>query len=175
MGIPTSVSKVNDPLLKAKRWDLSWEEHSKGWLSKPSPVSRADVNLAVLSPRFCIAEQHGLQQPKFRVIDDLSRFHVNSTADTTDTYCPENLDTLVTQARTLANLGRTDLKAWSVGFPNAYKKLVYATIPGPPPPCDLRARAITNHSRPGFRPSRLAAVEHQRTGEGLSHSSSFLR
>ena len=50
MGILTIVSKTKDPILKAKRWDLSWEERRKGWLSKPVPVSRADVNLTIPPP-----------------------------------------------------------------------------------------------------------------------------
>lgn len=63
------------------------------------------------SASFFLAGRRGEQLPIFRAIDDISRSHVNSTADTTDTYCPENLDTLVAHARTLANMGRTDLKS----------------------------------------------------------------
>ena len=76
-----------------------------------------------MSPRFCIAEQNGLQEPKYRVIDDLSRSEVNSTTDTTDTYCPQYLDTLVAHVRALAKLGVSDFRAWSVDFPNAYKAI----------------------------------------------------
>ena len=76
-----------------------------------------------MSTRFCIAGQHGLQGPKYRVIDDLSRSCVNSTGDAADKYCPHDLDTLVAQVRTLANFGLTDLIAWSVDFSNAYKTI----------------------------------------------------
>ena len=102
---------------------MSWKEHHKGRLSKPVPVTRSDLSQTVMSPRFCIAEQHGLQEPKYRVIEDLSRSFVNSTADTTDTYFPQSLGTLVAQVRTIAKLGASDFKAWSVDFPNAYKTI----------------------------------------------------
>ena len=84
-------------------------------------MTEADANKIALSPRFCIAEQHGIQLAKYRVIDDLTRSQVNSTAETKDTYCPESLDVLVAQARRFARHGNCNLKAWSVDFSNAYK------------------------------------------------------
>ena len=76
-----------------------------------------------MSPRFCIAEQHGLQEPKYRVIDDLSRSHANSTTDSTDTCRPQDLDTLVAHFRALEKLGATDFRAWSGDCSNAYKTI----------------------------------------------------
>ena len=102
---------------------MSWGKHHKGWLSKPMPVASSDISQKVTSPRFCVAEQHGLQEPKYRVVDDLSRSYVDATADTTDTYCPQDLDTLVAQVRTLARLGASNFKAWSVDFSNDYKTI----------------------------------------------------
>ena len=87
-GIINSISKVKDPILRGKCWELSREEHLDGRLSKPTPVTLNDRNEMVLSPRFCISEQHGGKHSKFRVVDDLSRSLVNSTSDTSDTYCP---------------------------------------------------------------------------------------
>ena len=123
LSIISSVTKVKGPALRAKRWELPWAEHQKGWLSKPIPVAMSGANKTIPSPRFRIDEQHGQKLPKFRVIDDLSRSQANSTEDTSDTYCPENLDTLVAQARTVANLGQGNLKARSVDFPNGYKTI----------------------------------------------------
>ena len=77
----------------------------------------------MLSPRFCTAEQHGIQGPKYRAIDDLSRSYVNSTADTADTYFSLDMDALVARIRTLAKLGASDFKARSVAFPNAYRTI----------------------------------------------------
>ena len=87
------------------------------------PIAPSDLSHTVVSPRFCIAEQHGLQEPNYRAIDDLSRSHVNSTADSTDTYGPHDLDTLVANVRALAKLGATDFRAWSFDFSNAYKTI----------------------------------------------------
>ena len=75
-----------------------------------------------MSPRFCIAEQHGAQFPKYRVIDDMSRSEASSTACTSDTYCPQDLYTLF-HARALTKPGAENLRAWSVDFSNAYKTI----------------------------------------------------
>ena len=61
--------------------------------------------------------------PKYRAIDDLARSEVNSTADTSDTYFPQDLDTLFPQARELTKICARNLKARSVYFPNAYKTI----------------------------------------------------
>lgn len=82
-------------------------------------LKKHNIRTLVLPPRFCISENHGLRQPKYRVIDDLSRPLVNSTADTADAYCPQDSDTLVAQTRLLPTRGATDLRNWSVDFPNA--------------------------------------------------------
>ena len=78
---------------------------------------------AILSPRFCIAEQHGLQEPKYRVIDGLSRPEVNATSHMTDTYFPQDMGALVSQVRDLSHVGAVDLRDWPVGFPIAYKTI----------------------------------------------------
>ena len=92
-------------------------------MSDLAPATHSDITHTVTSPSFCIAEQHGLQEPKYRVIDGLSRPHANSTAETADAYFPQDLDTLVAHVRTLAKLGGSDFKAWSVDFSNAYKTI----------------------------------------------------
>ena len=43
------------------------------------------------SPRFCIAEQHGLQEPKYRLIDDLAKSLVNGAVETTENLLPARL------------------------------------------------------------------------------------
>ena len=62
-SIIKALSKASGPILKQKRWGLSVEESHKGWLSELKPVTYFDRYNAVISPRFCIAEQHGLQEP----------------------------------------------------------------------------------------------------------------
>ena len=49
---------------------------------------------------------------------------MNPTVDTTFTYSPQDLDTLVAHVRPLAKLGASDFRALSVDFPNAYKTIV---------------------------------------------------
>ena len=114
-------------------------EHPKGWLSKPVPVTRSGRSQTAMSPRFCISEQHGLQEPIYRAIGDLSRSCVNTTTDTKDTYSPQDLATLVAQVRSLARLGASDFMAWSADFANAYK-----TIGLREPPNDASAVCFVN-------------------------------
>ena len=68
-----SLSKASDPILKDKRWGLSMEEFRRGWLSGLKPVTNFDRFDDVLSPRFCISGKHGLQEPKYRLADDLTK------------------------------------------------------------------------------------------------------
>ena len=86
-------------------------------------VTDHDISNTFLSPRFCIADLHGLQQPKYSVIDDLTRAQFKSTANTSDTYFPRDLDALAAQVRALSHVGVGDLEAWSVDFRNAYKTI----------------------------------------------------
>ena len=88
-----------------------------------TPTGYEIVIDTVMLPRCCVAEQHSLQQPKYRVVDDLSMSQVNATAGASDAYCPHGLDTLVAQKRTLPKIGAADFRAMSVDFPNAYKTI----------------------------------------------------
>ena len=77
----------------------------------------------MLSPRFFIAEQHGRQQPKYRLIDDLTKSLVNSAAQTTETFPPQDLDSFVAQTRLQISHGSDHLAAWSLAFSHAYKAI----------------------------------------------------
>ena len=118
-----SLEGSKKPLLRSKRWELSQVGHEKGRLSKPLHVKKHDFSNTILSPRFCISEQNGLQEQKFKAIDDMSRSDVNAKAHMADTYSPQDLDTLVAQVRALSHVGAVDLRDWSVDFPNAYKTI----------------------------------------------------
>ena len=78
---------------------MSVAEYGEGWLSKPSLATQRDRAFTVLPPRFCIAEQHGNQGPKYRVIDDLAKSHVSLTVGASDTYCPQDLGAFMVLAR----------------------------------------------------------------------------
>ena len=72
---------------------------SVGWLSEPTPVTTADLDSAILSPRVCIAEHHGIHEPKFRLIGDLTKSNVNKTVQMSEAYCPQGLDSFVASTR----------------------------------------------------------------------------
>ena len=77
----------------------------------------------VLPPSFCTPEQHGLQQPKFRLIGDLSKSLVNSAIQSTETYCPQGIDSFVAMSRLQVSQGADQLRAWSLDFSHAYKTI----------------------------------------------------
>ena len=123
MVILDQLAQARNSILTEKCWELSLDEFRKGWLSEPVPVTAFDRSNTVLSPRFCIAEQHGNQEPKFRLIDDFSKSRVNDTVHSAETYCPEDLDSFVAIARLQHHHGARNLKAWSVDFSHAYKTI----------------------------------------------------
>ena len=102
---------------------MSNEGFRNGWLSEPTPVTKADLDSAIFSPMFCIAERHGIQEPKFRLISDLTKSNVDKTAQTPETYCPQGLDSFVSLARLHHVGGAGDLEQWSVDPPRAYKTI----------------------------------------------------
>ena len=122
-SIIRSITNVSNQTLGKKRFEMSWKVHRKGWVSKHVPLTRPCLSQTAMSPRFCISEQHGLQEPKYRVVDGMSRACANSTADATDTYFPQDLETLVAQVRAIARLGASDCKARPVDFAYAYKTI----------------------------------------------------
>ena len=97
------------------------EEFHKGWIPEPVPVTDHDTGHTVLSPRFCIPEQHGLQQLIYRLIDDLAESLANGTVETTETYCPQDLDSFAARLQTMH--GTHQLRAWSLDFSHAYKTI----------------------------------------------------
>ena len=118
-----SLSKPSKLILRQKCWDLSHEEFRKGWLSEPSLVTSFDLENLILSPRFCIAEHHGIQEPKFRLIDDLTKSNVNKAVQMSETYCPQGIDSFVALTRLQHTNGAADLQQWSVDFSHAYKTI----------------------------------------------------
>ena len=56
-----SLAKPKGRLLRNKCWELSMPERGDGWLSEPIPSTNRDRLNPTLSPRFCIAQQHGAQ------------------------------------------------------------------------------------------------------------------
>ena len=77
----------------------------------------------MLSPRFRIAEEHGLQEPKYRLIDDLTKSLANGAVETTEAYCPHDLDSFVALTRLQKYHGSRHLRAWSLYFSHAYKTI----------------------------------------------------
>ena len=121
--IARSICKSSDFRLKQKWWGLSNGEFRKGWPSQPTPITTNDSRSIILSPRFCIAEQHGLKEAKFRLIGEFSRSNVNKTVQMADTYCPQGIDSFVALTRIQSANGVSDLKQWPIDFPHAYKTI----------------------------------------------------
>ena len=77
----------------------------------------------ILPPRFRISEQHGDQEPKYRIIGDLSRSMANQVVYMSDTYCPQDIDSFVAMVRILSHAGASDLRLWPLDFHNDYKTI----------------------------------------------------
>ena len=122
-SIIRDLAKAKGELPARKRWESSPIDRQKGWMSMPTPATPFDRSHTVLSPRFCISEQHGAQATKFRVIGDLSRSLANAAVGAVDTYFPQDLDTFMVLARLRHTYGASNLRMWSVDFPNAYKTI----------------------------------------------------
>ena len=82
-----------------------------------------DLQTAALSPRVCIAEKHGLQEPKYRLIDDLAKSLVNGPVESSETCCPQDIDSFVALSRLQTYYGPNQLRAMSVDFSHAYKTI----------------------------------------------------
>ena len=63
-------------------------------MSEPTAVLRSDFDNAILSQMFCIAEHHGIREPKFRLSGDLTKSNVDKTAQMSETYCHQGPDPL---------------------------------------------------------------------------------
>ena len=92
-------------------------------MEPPTLVTKDDILSTVLSPGFCIREQHGICPAKFRLIGDLSRSWANQVTSMSDTYRHQSIDHLLAMCRLLGLSGAHDLKLWSVDFANAYKTI----------------------------------------------------
>ena len=121
-----SLSKPTLEVLKQKCWDLSQKEVEMGWLSEPTAVAATDLDNLIPSPRFCIAEHCGIQEPKYCLIEDLAKSNVNKTVQMSETYCPHGLDSFFALTRPHHVNGATDLKQWPVDFPKRIKRLRWA-------------------------------------------------
>ena len=115
-----------DSTLQHKCWEMSVAEYEKGWFSKPTLVTQHDRINTILHPRFCIAEQHGNQEPQYSVSDDLAKSHVNITVGSSDTYCPQDLDTFMALERLLRKYGAANLRMWSVDFQKFLQDYLFA-------------------------------------------------
>ena len=60
-SILKALSNASDPVLKQKRLGHSVEESRRVWLSELKPVTKFDWRNSAPPPRFCIAQQRGLQ------------------------------------------------------------------------------------------------------------------
>ena len=98
-------------------WSETLADAERGWVSTPRPLTKADLQNRILSPRFVI-----YQKGKCRVIDDLKRSGVNDTLALSDTSIPDTLDRAYAASKLLDEQGAGgDLLLYSVDFESAYK------------------------------------------------------
>ena len=88
----SKYTKRNDVALRGKRWGIFRAEFRKGWLDEPTPASRSYLRRAILSPMMRIAEHHGIQEPRSRLIGDLATSNVDKTVQMSETYCHQGLE-----------------------------------------------------------------------------------
>ena len=80
--MPKQVNKILQCLLKALRsralntpkrlWAESLEQHQKGWLTAPSPITSSDKPFILLGEKMDVASRFGAEQAdKLRDCDDL--------------------------------------------------------------------------------------------------------
>ena len=139
-SIIKSLSKAIGPILKKKRWGIPLEVFRNGWISELKPATNFDRRNAVLSPRLCIAAQHGLEEPKYLLIGDLAKSLVNGVAKTTEPYCPQYIDSFAAISLLRKSHGPNHLRAWSLVSPHAYK-----TISPRPGSAEASYICIINH------------------------------
>ena len=104
-------------------WELAQSEVAKGWVGTPQVVDIDGLLNVIMSPRFCILEQHGTQAPKFRSVECLAKSRANLLTELVDTYRPQRHDYLLALCRLLAKHGAEGLEMWSLDFPNACKAI----------------------------------------------------
>ena len=97
--------------------------NSENGISDPPPVAGFDSAGVITSPRFCIGGDHGVQEPKFRLIGDLTNSNFDKTAQTSEPCCPRGIDSPVAITRLRHINGAADLRQLSVDFPNAYRAI----------------------------------------------------
>ena len=114
---------------------------SKGWLSEVAPVNNFNRQRTILSPRFCIDEQHGAQEPKFRVMGDLPLPLVKAAVALDDTYFPPRFGHL-------HGLGSTTQHIWGYRHTNAVGRLssAYKTSGQNTKSIDASYNCLANHS-----------------------------
>ena len=86
----------------------------------PARLTTDDANSAIPSPMFRISEQRGLQEAKFRLINDFKRSNINKTVQATSTYLQQRIDPIVALTRVRSANGANDLKQRPIDPPHAY-------------------------------------------------------
>ena len=132
--VENSLSERNRPILKAldmannmplKESDgasRSMNSTRGGSMDRYPCLSLVGITLPS-PPAILYGGKHGKQEPKFRLIDDLTKSLVNGTVESSGTYFPKDLDSIVAIARVQASYGADQLRARSSDFPHAYKTI----------------------------------------------------
>ena len=99
-------------------------ELSRNWITTPGPITDETLRDFPLTPRFAIAENHGLGREKIRLIDDCKISELNKTLEMFETSVPDSLNVALTMARTHSMTWRQlTLQLVIVDFSHAYKHI----------------------------------------------------
>lgn len=98
-------------------------EYEKGWIPKPTRVTKLDMYALATSPIFRIAEKQGKQGRKYRPIEHLTKLLVNSASAATETNRPQALNAFINISREHACTNTRNNCMRSVDFPHAYKTI----------------------------------------------------
>ena len=168
--IVNRVKTDNDEISTKKVFEKSMAEAKKGWLSTPTVLTKATMDMSPLTPRFGQWERHGLSDWKVRMIDDFKVSGINNILSTEDTSVPENLDAGLARIALYKRLAPgCVLNVTSVDFAHAYKHIPltesqkeFATI--------ISKAPGVKSCLPCSKPNRLEAAELQRIGGESKHS-----
>ena len=105
------------------RWNLLLHESPRGRFATPALITPGVLATMPLTPRFSLAECHGLSTtPKYRVIDYFKASGVNSILSAVDTCAPNGLGVFLIDVSYFQIIGpNVELRAPAEDFAHAYK------------------------------------------------------
>ena len=121
--IANGLYKTSNSETSRKGWQTTIDEAENGWLGPLGVVSERLLDETLITPRFCIKEQHGNQDVAYRVIGDLKRSKLNDNLKQWDTYFPEAIERFFAIAREMGEITKEKPLEWAGDFHKAYNNV----------------------------------------------------